>query len=178
MHPRIQQVLAHLDSTRASLQQAVNDIPEKLRDQRPATDRWSPAEILQHLAMVEGRLTGMLKGKLDEARAAGLSSDANTTPVVPTFDLEGLKDRRTTIVAREGSIPDVGVSTAKALNDLSATRAALRTMVVSADGEDLSSIVAPHGRFGPINMYEWLLFIGGHEARHTEQVREAGRMLA
>ncbi len=78
----------------------------------------------------------------------------------------------------EGSIPDVGVATAKALNDLSATRAALRTMVVSADGEDLSSIVAPHGRFGPINMYEWLLFIGGHEARHTEQVREAGRMLA
>ena len=178
MHPRIQQVLTHLDSTRASLLTAANEIPESSRDQRPATDRWSVAEVLQHLAMVERRVTGVLKEKLAEARNGGLGTDAESTPLVPTFDWAALNDRSAPLSAPEGAIPERGVTAVKALTELSASRSALRELVIGADGEDLSAVVAPHRRFGPLDAYQWLLFVGWHEGRHADQVREAGALLA
>jgi hypothetical protein len=31
----------------------------------------------------------------------------------------------------------------------------------------------PHIRgFGLLNLYQWMVFVGGHEARHTAQIRE------
>ena len=44
-------------------------------------------------------------------------------------------------------------------------------------GADLSAVVAQHGRFGLINVYQWLLFVAGHELRHADQVRETGAAL-
>ena len=30
----------------------------------------------------------------------------------------------------------------------------------------------PHPVLGPINIYQWALFVGSHEARHALQIRE------
>jgi hypothetical protein len=40
------------------------------------------------------------------------------------------------------------------------------------DGRDLTRLSAPHPIFGPINGYEWVLFIGQHEERHLGQLRD------
>ena len=34
-----------------------------------------------------------------------------------------------------------------------------------------------HPVLGPLNIYQWVLFNGSHEARHTLQVREIGSAL-
>jgi hypothetical protein len=35
----------------------------------------------------------------------------------------------------------------------------------------------PHPVLGPTNGYQWFLFIGSHEARHADQIRETARQL-
>jgi hypothetical protein len=40
------------------------------------------------------------------------------------------------------------------------------------DGVALSDVSAPHPALGPLNGYQWFLFLAAHEGRHTAQIRE------
>jgi len=61
---------------------------------------------------------------------------------------------------------------------LEQTRAALRAGVMPGDGLALGDVIQPHPVLGPINIYQWLLFVGSHETRHTGQVREIAAELS
>jgi uncharacterized damage-inducible protein DinB len=39
-------------------------------------------------------------------------------------------------------------------------------------------VSVPHALLGPLTLYEWVLFVGQHEARHAGQVRDIARQLA
>ena len=56
MHRRLEEVLNYLDSQRAALSEAVELVPTELRDQQPGSDRWSVAQVLQHLVIIEKRI--------------------------------------------------------------------------------------------------------------------------
>ena len=64
MHPRTEELLTHLEETRAALHAAVDAVPSSLRETRPAADRWSVAEVLEHLGRVEEQITRLLTAKL------------------------------------------------------------------------------------------------------------------
>jgi len=51
------------------------------------------------------------------------------------------------------------------------------TGALKGDGLALGEVIQPHLVLGPINIYQWLLFVGSHEARHTAQVREIAAQL-
>src|SRR3954470_23020858 len=55
MHPAIMEILTRLDRSRAELREAVDRVPADQRDQAPASDRWSVAGVLEHLALVDER---------------------------------------------------------------------------------------------------------------------------
>ena len=177
MHPRIAEVLEHLDRHRAALEHAFAEVPVALRDQRPAPDRWSVAEILDHLAIIEGRIAELLAQQIDAARAAGLGPERESSPVVPTIKMERLLDRSRPITARDNSLPRTGCSAQASWKMLTEQREALRNTIRSADGLALGEIVVPHPVLGPINVYQWIVFVGGHEARHTAQIREVAGAL-
>lgn len=172
MHPRTKEVVDVLDSYRAALEQAVADVPASLHDTRPAPERWSVAEVLEHLGIVEGRIGQLVLGNLATARATGLAAEVDTSPVAPMFDVTGLLDRSTTVAASEASWPTAGLGTEAGWAALTERRRALRDAIVAADGLALGTVVVPHARFGNLNLYQWLLFLAGHEGRHTEQIRE------
>ena len=52
-----------------------------------------------------------------------------------------------------------------------------RTAIESGDGLALGAIRHTHLRFGELDLYQWILFVAEHEARHTAQVREVARQL-
>ena len=175
MHPRIQEVLSVLDETRASLTSALAAIPAALQSARPAGDRWSIAEVIEHLGIVESRIAQMLTEKIEDARKAGLGAETEVTPVAPMLDVAAVVDRSKPITASEASQPRAGLSVEDGVKLLAERRAALRQTVVAADGLALGSVEASHPRLGTLNVYQWLLFLAGHEGRHTDQIREVAR---
>jgi len=172
MHPRLEEVLSYLDSERAALADAVALVPAELRDQPPGSDRWSVAQVLQHLAIIEKRIAMGVTKWVGDARAGGLGPEAETSSVLNSLDLALIADRSKRRNAPEEVRPHGDLDAASAWAALEKTRATLRAGVLPGDGLALSEVIQPHPVLGPINLYQWLLFVGAHEARHTGQVRE------
>lgn len=101
MHPRIQEVLEYLDSTRSDLSQAVEDVPATRREERPGPDRWSVAEVLEHLGKIERRIVRMVAGRIAEAKAAGLGPETETSPIIDSINRARIADRRQPVTAPE-----------------------------------------------------------------------------
>jgi uncharacterized damage-inducible protein DinB len=172
MHPRLEEVLNYLDSQRAALSEAVELVPTELRDQQPGSDRWSVAQVLQHLVIIEKRIgMGMTKW-VGDAVAGGLGPELETSSVLNSLDLALIADRSRRRTAPEEVRPNGELDAASAWTALEQTRAALRAGVMPGDGMALGEVIQTHPVLGPINLYQWLLFVGSHETRHTGQVRE------
>ena len=172
MHPRLEEVLNYLDSERTALRAAVDLVPTELRDQRPGPDRWSVALVLQHLVIIEKRIAMGVTKWVGDARATGLGPETETSSVLNSLDLALIGDRSRPRTAPVDVAPSGDLDAASAWTALEKTRAALRAGALPGDGLALGEVIQPHPVLGPINIYQWLLFVGAHEARHTAQVRE------
>ena len=177
MHQRIEEVLAYLDARRNDLRAAVDMVPDDLRDQQPGPDRWSIAQVLDHLTMIDRRVGTGMKKWISDARAAGVGSEAATSSVANSLPTELIKDRRRKFDAPEEIRPRTDVDAKTAWAALERARADLRAAFLEGDGLALGEVIKPHPVLGPINVYQWVLFVGGHEARHTEQIRELANEL-
>jgi DinB superfamily len=178
MHPRIQEVLSYLDARREDLRQAIDAVPAGRRETRPAADRWSAAEVVEHLAMVEGRMArGIFARRIDEARANGVGMERETTSVAASFNADGIVDRRTPRTAPEPVVPLGGKDAETAWTELQQVRAGLRATLTAADGLALGDVRHAHPTLGDMNLYQWALWIGAHEARHAAQIREIAAQL-
>ena len=178
MHPRTEELLRQLDESRDILRTAVNSVPSSLRETRPGPDRWSVAEVLEHLSRVEDGLTRLLASKLAEAKMTGrLQPEAESGPV-DSIDRERLLDRSRRITAGERALPRGEMDWAAGLDALARTREKLRDLVIAHDGMAIGRITHPHPVLGVINGYQWFAFIGAHEARHAAQIREIREQLS
>jgi hypothetical protein len=176
MHPRTQELLTYLDEQRAVLKSAFESVPVNLRDQRTAPDRWSSINVVEHLAIVEARVAKLLSERIEEARAIGLSAESSSEPILPTIDLSAVRDRTVRVKAPETAIP-TGLDAVAAWTALDEATVKMRGMIAAGDGLALSSVTHPHPRFGPLSVYQWIVFMGAHEARHAAQIREDAQIL-
>ena len=178
LRSRTREVLGYLEAQRSALRDAVESVPRELRGRRPTPDRWSVAEVIEHLATVEARIATLLARLLAEARERGLGPERDSSPVVSADELALITDRTRVIVAAESLQPKGARDAEAAWEALQLTRASLRATILAGDGLDVATIIAPHRVLGPIDWYRWLGFVGGHEARHAAQIREIGEALA
>ena len=172
MHPRSEEVLNYLDQTRTELRAAVDAVPSHARNTAPAADQWSVAQVLDHLAIVHTRVAKAVGKWIAEARTAGLGPETETSPVLGTIPVERILDRTSKVQAPEAILPGNDVDAETAWTELEQSHEKLRAALLSGDGQALEQVIQPHPVLGPINMYQWTLFEGSHEARHTLQVRE------
>ena len=177
MHPRIEEVLNYLDAERSTLREAVELVPPELRDQSPGPDRWSVAQVLQHLGIIEKRIAMGMTKWIADARAGKLGPEVDTSSILNSLPLQLIADRSKQREAPEEVRPRGDIDAASAWTALEQTRAALRAAILAGDGRALSEVVQPHPVLGPINLYQWALFVGSHEIRHTGQVREIADQL-
>jgi len=178
MHPRTEELLHELDESRGVLRAAVDSVPPSLHQTRPGPDRWSVAEVLEHLSRVEDGLTRLLASKLAEAKMTGmLEPEAESGPIADAIDRDRILDRTRQIVASERVQPRSGLDSAAGLDALARSRDKLRDLVTAHDGLAIGAITHPHPVLGVINGYQWFAFISAHEARHAAQIREIGEQL-
>jgi hypothetical protein len=177
MHPRIQELLAYLTSAAVHLKDAVDAIPREMRDVKPAPDKWSVAEVLEHLSIVETSIARLIEKRGAEGRAEGVGPETETRTILFTLDSGRLLDRREPIAAHERVQPKGGLDADAAWAAVEKAQAAMREAVVGVDGLALGKITYPHRSLGPLDLYQWITFTATHEMRHILQIREIGAAL-
>lgn len=165
-------LLHHLQEQHRVLERAVESVPREQRTVKPAPDRWSVAEILEHVALVEGRLEKLFASKVAEARAAGLGPEQVSLPDLHPWDRSRVLDRSRAVTAGEAVQPTGKLDSDAAWLALERAFETFRETVRASDGVPLGQIVQPHPVFGPMNLYGWVEFVAGHEARHAKQIIE------
>ncbi|HMC55608.1 MAG TPA: DinB family protein [Gemmatimonadaceae bacterium] len=172
MHPRTAELFEYIDRQHESLKAAVGAVPELDLATRPHADAWSVAEVVEHLAVLEARLVPMFEKLIADARAAGLGTETDSSPILPEFDPTRFLNRARKIETGDATRPTGKVSAGEGMAALEQVRRELKRVLLGGDGLALGTIRRPHPAFGDLNLYEWLAFIGAHTGRHTLQVHE------
>jgi hypothetical protein len=176
MHTHLADVLSRLDHARAALRGAVDQIPPALQRQKPAPDRWSAAEVIEHLGLVERIFGGRIITALDEARS-GLTTEAHPRAALPDPIEQRMKDRVNKRQAPETARPTGTLDVAAAWAVLESNHATLRSALAECNGLALSQVTLDHAFFGTMNVYQWVELMAAHEGRHTEQIKEIAAAL-
>jgi hypothetical protein len=169
MHPRLTELLDYVDKQTEVLRSAYESVPPEQRAVRGVPGRWSPAEVVQHLAMVEGRLAQRLGQLIEQARA--LPPETETTSALTRQSTAGVLDRTARFVTSETMEPR-DADPDRVWDELMAARRESVRVIQTGDGLALGAVSAPHPRLGAFTGYEWIAFIGSHMARHADQIRE------
>ena len=172
MHPRTEELLNFLLTSQMRLREAVDAVAPAKRDAPSVNGRWSLSQIIEHLALVEGGLTRLIRKRVADARAAGLGPETEISSVLWSLDVSRALDRGQQIEAPDRVRPTGALTTDDAWHQLQAAHLDVREAVASTDGLAIGQISHPHPSFGVLNLYQWIVFIGVHELRHAQQIRE------
>ena len=178
MNPRIDELIEYLDRERADLDLAIAAMPAERHNTKPSADAWCAAEVVNHLAISDRRVTALLTKITGDARGNGAPPDTDTSPILPTIDVRKVLDRTTKIRNPRGD-PPPECNVADGLAALDAARRDLKALLQKKDLPNLGGVTAPHPAFGPMTGYEWVAFMAAHTRRHADQIREiAGQLPA
>ena len=167
----VSEIYEEIDRTRGRLRSAVEGLSEEQQGFRPAPDRWSVAELCEHLSIVEGnvaRLLGRMLGKAEADDGAAREGGAAFAPVSIGEFVERTRDVK--LDAPEAVRPGSTRTLPESLAALAESRAALHALRPRLERVDGHALRFPHPAWGPLNLYQWLLFVGAHESRHISQI--------
>lgn len=168
-HPRLAEISAYLDAVRADLASLVEPAPPDALARRPSGGGWSGAQILQHLGKTEGSIAKMLERAF--AAAPDLPVESDTSSLLRSLDRYAIDVADRKLAAPAGIQPDPDPDPGACWASLRAARDRTYRAFAAVDGRALGGVSAPHPFLGPLTAYEWLLFLGKHEARHLRQLR-------
>lgn len=166
----LSEIFDAIDETRGRLRSRLERVTSSEASARPSPEAWSVAEIAEHLSIIEERLSKLFPMMLMKAEAGGLhrGADKPFQPVTVAHLLE--RARREKYVAPEPARPTGRVPIAESLARLESSRESLRALRPRLEALDLTGVTYPHPVFGPMDAYQWLIFIGAHEDRHLRQI--------
>ena len=171
-HPRLREIAGYLDGVRRDLAAVVDRTPAELMTRAPRDDRWSGAQIVQHLGKVEGSTTKLLEGVFARALEAGMPVEGNESSLLGSIDgFAGSGAVLRPLVAPQRLRPDPMPDLHASWESLKAVRERTYRAFATVDGKALDGVLASHPFFGPLSGYQWLLFLGKHEERHLAQLR-------
>ncbi|MFN2563471.1 MAG: DinB family protein [Gemmatimonadaceae bacterium] len=171
MHARLAEIVRYTDDRRADLEAAALRLPYERWSERPAPESWSVAQVFDHLHVSESRTAALLAKRIARAKEAGLGPERSEESLLHSLDwfpvVDGPKRQ-----APDFTAPRPDARAPEVHDALRASRADLHAALREGDGLALGDVTATHPALGVINVYQWVLFIGQHEARHTRQVAD------
>jgi len=158
-----ERLLAHLQMTQAWLTDEVSPLSAAQLNFRPAPDRWTVAETVQHLVVAEPNYWKLLHDALKQPPKK--MDKAATDADVLLYGIDRTQHEKTT---PKQNPKDQKIDAAQALRAFLAMHAQLLEMARSTH-EDLRGHAVPE--WG-VDAYQCLLEISTHEQRHILQIRE------
>ena len=162
-----QKAFAYLEETRTKFLKSVEGLSDAQWKFKAGPDRWSIAEVAEHIALSESLILGMIEGQVLKAPAKKPGEGITDEKLIA-----GVTDRSQKAQAPEVLKPTNKWPTREALvKDFNASRDKTIAWLKSTQ-EDLRAHAAPHPAFGPLDAHQWILLLAGHSARHTAQIEE------
>ena len=159
--------LQYLETTKKGVLEATKGLSEAQWNFKPAPDRWSVAQVMEHIATAEDFIRGMLKEKIMMAPAGEPGRDVKKTD---EGVLAMVPDRTTKLQAPEPLVPTNRFGSPDAsVKHFVDSRATTADFLKSTTG--LRDHVAD-SPMGKLDGYEFVLLIAAHSERHTKQINE------
>lgn len=159
--------MAQLNRTRAMLMEATKDLSDAQWNFKPAPDKWSILEVLEHIVLTEDALRGnivnnVLRAPVTNTSAAAKADDGTV--------LSAVSDRSTKAKAPAELVPTGRWSAKEAQAEFLKSRK--RTLALLQSRGDLRehAVESPLGK--NLDGYQWILLISAHSERHTKQILE------
>jgi DinB superfamily len=158
----------HLQETRQAFLDSIAGLSEAQWTFRAGPDRWSIAEVAEHIAISETTLLRLVTDQIMKGPAVPRNPDAVSDEKL----LAALLDRTSKFQAPEMLKPTNRWATRDALTkDFVAAREKTAAYVKTTT-DDLHGHAGPHPVFKMLDGYQWVLLLSGHSARHTAQIQE------
>ena len=157
----------YLQQTRDGVIAATKGLSEAQMKFKPAPDRWSVAETLEHIALAEDFLLKDINDRIMKAPAGPSDRD---TAKLDAMVLAMIPDRSHKAQAPPPIVPTGRWTPAETLDHFLKGRA--KTIEFLQSAPDLREHVADSPLGQQLDAYEWLLFIAAHSERHTKQIAE------
>ena len=162
--------LKSLQATHDAFLQSISGLSEKQWRFKPAPDRWSIAEVSEHIAVSEGMLLSLVQEKImsgpatPDKRAEVKVTDVQILTLIP--------DRTHKVQAPDFLKPTGRFATRE--ETVKAFEQARKTTMdyVQTTNGDLRDHFAPHPMLGMMDAYQYILLISAHSERHTKQILE------
>jgi hypothetical protein len=172
----IETALGYLEAAGYGLAESVHGLAQRHWTFKPG-DRWSIAEIVEHLARLEELFVERIAPRLPDAPAGPADRDQNERDA---FVRSAVSDRsvrvvvpgRVSLAAAPSQIAprgewNPGASMRRFRDCRTRTADFLRT-----SSSDLRGHVVEHPALGALDGYQWVLFLAAHSVRHTKQILE------
>ena len=175
MQKRLAEILDYVDVARGRLLEAAQGVNPSFAEIRPRKGSWCVAEILMHLTMTEDLVARIISRSVSLGREQGVGPETSEESLLSSLDTLSIADSGKPLAAPERITPPRDATTKQAIKALDASRRALRGALRDADGMNLGALTRPHPVFGELNIYQWALFVGKHDERHTSQIQRTLR---
>jgi len=156
---------------REKLKTTISGLTDEQAAKRAEDGKWTVAELVEHISIVDESMTKICAKLLNKAKAAGQAGDGSVS-LSGDFIQRSMEVARTKLEAPEFVRPTSSQTISESLNRMDESQKIMddiRPLFESVDG---TAQKFPHPFFGEISAHEWLSLRGGHEARHIKQIEK------
>jgi hypothetical protein len=165
-----ERAVAYLEKTKNGVVEATKGLSDAQWNFKPAPDRWSIAEVVEHLAAAEDMIRGLVQEQVMKSPAIAPRDPAEVKKIDDGV-LVQVPDRSHKIQAPEPLKPTNRFgSPEEAEKHFVESRGTTEAYLKSAADLRIHAMDNPVGV--KMDAYEWILLIGGHSERHTKQILE------
>ena len=162
--------LKSFQTTRDNFLKSITGLSQKQRMFKPAPDRWSVAEVAEHITVSESSLSGLVEKQIMTSPAA--PEKREQVKGKDELILQRVPDR-----SHKAQAPEFLRPTGRWATEADLTKAFEESREATMDyirttNDDLRDHFFDHPVFGTLDGYQWLLLISSHSARHTAQIEE------
>lgn len=162
--------LKQFETTRGNFLKSIAGLSQQQWTFKPAPDRWSVAEVAEHIAISESTLLGLVQKQVMQSPATPEKRDQ--VKGKDEIILEKVPDRSRKVQAPEFLRPTGRWATEADLTKAFEDSRAATMEYVRTTQDDLRDHFFDHPLLGTMDGYQWLLLISAHSARHTAQIEE------
>ena len=149
--------------------------PAKL-DQLPDGEKWTIANIVEHVSLVEENMIRICAKLLGKAESASETGDG-TVSTSESFAQKALEIATMKLEAPEFVHPTCKKSVVESMTKFEANQAKLSELKAMFEKFDSNGHRFPHPFLGNLSAGEWLTLIGGHKLRHIKQIENLAARL-